>query len=322
MANSPFSPGFLPADNPISQWVAPRRNSLLGFGAGMLSNNWGDIGKSTMQGMALDREYAMEAEEQAKAEEQTNVTRSWLEQQGFTDLVPLVDAGQAGLAYGEALKRMQPGYGATEAIKPIEVNGQLVNPMTGEVLGDYRDPQATTPSLSGMPSDYQQYVLSTQDPGYAEFRTNAPVAPKAPTEAERKAMALTTVTQQDAALLFGDGTNPGIFDALGGTVDQSLQIGGFGINPLAGLASSDYKVAKDAISNITQSYLYAMSGATAPPEEVKKISEQVTPQPLDSPEQKAWKRERLLAMYRAIEGAQGNAAPGAVGDGWEVIGVQ
>lgn len=315
MAYTPYvSPGLLPPDNPLSQWVAPRRNALLGFGAGMLSSNMGDIGKSTMQGMALDRDYAMEAEDKAKEEQSKNATMEWLQSQGYTDLVQMAEAtGDIGAAWSEALQRGRPAAPKP----PIEVGGVLVDPVTFQPVFDSRQPEKPPAA----PAGYQWVeggALAPIPGGPAAVQSNKP-----PTESERKATALTTVTQQDAALLFGDGSdaNPGIFDALGGTLDQSLQAGGFGFTPLAGLASSDYKVAKDAISNITQSYLYAMSGATAPPEEVKKISEQVTPQPLDSPEQKRWKRERLLAMYQAIEGAQGNAASNS-SDGWEFIGVQ
>lgn len=117
MAFKPYSaPGFLPADNPISQWVAPRRNALLGFGAGMLSNNWSDIGKGTMQGMALDRDYALEAQEQAKEQEAQNATMEWLQSQGYDDLVQMAQAtGDIGAAWSEGLKRTNPGAGNPES---------------------------------------------------------------------------------------------------------------------------------------------------------------------------------------------------------------
>lgn len=294
-------------------------NALIGLGTGLLQGNTfakglAAGGQGFMQGSQLDEQYAAEAERKAKEEQGLNSTIEYMRSKGYTDLLAGVESGgmDMGAAWTEALRRGQP-----QAPKPpIEVGGVLVDPVTFQPVFDSRQPEKPPAPPSGYrwnPDGTQSYVPGgPADPAFA--------TPKAPTEAERKAGALTTVTQQDAALLFGDGTNPGIFDALGGTVDQSLQAGAFGLNPLAGLASSDYKVAKDAISNITQSYLYAMSGATAPPEEVKKISEQVTPQPFDSPEQKKAKRDRLLAMYQAIEGAQGNAAPGD--GGWEVIGVQ
>lgn len=106
-------------DNPFSKYVADNRQTLqgafAGFGQGpTFAAGLGNAALGAQRGTMLDDITRKEAAELAKAEEQTNVTRTWLEQQGYTDLVPLVDAGQAGLAYSEALKRMQPGYGSPD----------------------------------------------------------------------------------------------------------------------------------------------------------------------------------------------------------------
>lgn len=326
-------------------------NMLSDLGHGLLTgSNW-------KQGLSNAGQRAVQLapmrQEQATKNQQANSTQAWLQAQR-PDLLPLLEAGatpaevlsmalseqqaqkqeQAEMQRREALSQYitdpaaRAAYIGGEvdwegarggAVKPMEINGQLVDPTTGEVMGDYRDPNAGLPPA---PSGYQwaNGGLSFIPGGPADPAT---AAMKPPTEAERKSEALTTVTQQDAALLFGDGaTNPGVFDALGNWGDAALQVGVNGVAPLAGFASSDYKVAKDAISNIAQSYLYQMSGAAAPAEEVRKISEQVTPGPLDTPQQKAAKRARLQAMYEAISGAGGGAAQGGSGDGWEVIGVQ
>jgi hypothetical protein len=106
----------------------------LGYGLANSTNFGNAFGAATtrMQQMEPYRaELAQQEEEKAKLDEQTNVTRSWLEQQGFTDLVPLVDAGQAGLAYGEALKRMQPGYG--------QVGGGNVSYGVNPIYGRFED---------------------------------------------------------------------------------------------------------------------------------------------------------------------------------------
>lgn len=314
MAENWFSDAWA---NPKFRRALSEAGEDLGYGLANSTSIGNAFGVATQHQRAQQSHrdaYAKQEAEEAKRQETINQTAEFLREKGYTDLLAGVESGgmDMGAAWTEALRRGQP----QAAKPPIEVGGVLVDPVTLQPVFDSRQPEKPPAPPSGYkwnPDGTQSYVPGgPADPAFA--------TPKAPTEAERKAGALTTVTQKDAALLFGDGTNPGIFDALGGTVDQSLQAGAFGLNPLAGLASSDYKVAKDAISNITQSYLYAMSGATAPPEEVRKISEQVTPQPLDSPEQKKAKRDRLLAMYQAIEGAQGNAAPGD--GGWEVIGVQ
>ncbi len=103
------------ASNPIYKAFDSNRSAIVsgfaGLGGAAPGNIGGGFAQGFAQGMPLDERRADKLAEQTKLTEQGNVTRSWLEQQGFTDLVPLVDAGQADIAYSEALKRMQPGYG-------------------------------------------------------------------------------------------------------------------------------------------------------------------------------------------------------------------
>lgn len=126
MAFTPYStPGLLPADNPISQWVAPRRNALLGFGAGMLSPGLSGAATGAMQGMAMDRDYAMAADEQAKAEQSTNATKAWLEQAypQYSMLPP--DQGFQLAMKAEAEKMGGPSSGL------MSVGGHLYDPASG-----------------------------------------------------------------------------------------------------------------------------------------------------------------------------------------------
>lgn len=306
--------------NPGFKKFASEALQDFGYGLSNSTNIGNAFGAATnrMQQMEPYRaEMAQQEETAAKLAEQTNVTRSWLEQQGFTDLVPLVDAGQADIAYGEALKRMQPGYGQTEAPKPIEVNGQLVDPTTGRVIGDYRDPNSGQPAA---PSGYQWTQEGTQTyiPGGPADPTNQ--SGKPPTEAELRAAGLTTVIEPDARLLLGDGTpqNPGIFEALGSGGDQFLSAGIGGIAPLSPFASTEYRQAKDAVTSIAQSYLYSTSGASAPDAEVQRVADSVTPKPFDTPAQIADKKARLEVMVNSVRQKQGNAAPAA--DGWQDMG--
>lgn len=296
MATTPFSPGLLPTNNPISQWVAPRRNALLGFGAGMLSPGLGGAATGAMQGMALDRQYADDAAAKAKLENNSNATRSWLEQQGFTDLVPLVDAGQAEIAYSEALKRMQPGYGQAEPVKPIEVNGQLVNPMTGAVIGDYRDPMS---AMGDAPSGYrydQSGNLSFIPGGPADPSTQAKT-----TEAQRRNQQLASVIQPELQSVEQN------WDALADGGNQT-----WGSNPVtAGMASPEYQQARNSLAVIAQSYLYSVSGAAATDAEVQKIVDSVTPKPFESPQSIAAKKARIQQMADAVIQAGGGAPSAA-----------
>lgn len=103
-------------DNPFAKYVADNKSLVHGAFAGLgqgktFGQGLGNAALYAQQGGMVDDLVRKDLAEEAKLAEQGNVTRSWLEQQGFTDLVPLVDAGQAGIAYSEALKRMQPKTG-------------------------------------------------------------------------------------------------------------------------------------------------------------------------------------------------------------------
>lgn len=103
MARAPYSvPGLVPFQNPVSDWVAPRRNALLGLGAGLLSPNLGDAATGAMQGIDLDRQIGQQQQDYMQAQEETNATKQWLRQRGREDLIPLVDAGQGGFALQQA----------------------------------------------------------------------------------------------------------------------------------------------------------------------------------------------------------------------------
>lgn len=307
MARAPYSvPGLVPFQNPVSDWVAPRRNALLGFGAGLLSPNLGDAATGAMQGMALDRQIGQQQQDYMQAQEETNATKDWLRQRGREDLIPLVDAGQGMFALQQATAK--PDTPDPFTLSP----GQVRYGPNGEIIAQ------GGPDIPSAPSGYTwtgngQLTYIPGGPNDPSMASNKP-----PTDAQRKAGSLYTVVAPDAELLLGDGTKPGAFDALGDGGSQAWNgIGVAGINPLAGLASSEFQSAKDAVTNIAQSYLYAMSGAAAPAEEVKKIADLVTPNPGDSTERKAEKRRRLESYVQAIQNSTIQPPSSAAsGDGW------
>ncbi len=69
--------------------------------------------------------------------ERVNQTVQWLQSIGRTDLAEAVAAGSL-MGDQAAAIAMQP----PEQPQPIEINGQLVDPVTGAVIGDYRTPEA------------------------------------------------------------------------------------------------------------------------------------------------------------------------------------
>jgi len=100
------------ADNPWYKAFDANRSAIVsgfaGLGAARPGNIGGGFATGFAQGMPMDEQRADRAAEEAKLGEQTNATKSWLEQHGFTDLVPLVDAGQADVAFNMASDRLKP----------------------------------------------------------------------------------------------------------------------------------------------------------------------------------------------------------------------
>lgn len=130
------------AGNPIYQTLASNKHTLMNLGAGLASgNSWSDglsrAFNAVPSGAAADDAYAVVQEEKAKQQDTLNQTTEWLRQNGQTQLLAAVESG--ALSPSDA---WQMALKPQEGIKPIEINGQLVDPTTGAVLGDYRDPTA------------------------------------------------------------------------------------------------------------------------------------------------------------------------------------
>jgi hypothetical protein len=127
------------------------------------------------------------------------------------------------------------------------------------------------------------------------------VGQKRPTEAEIKGNTLLANSRAD----YDRATT--LFTALESTGEQALGLAG-----ITGrvLQSADYQTASDAVQNIIQSYIYAVSGQQAPEQEVARNMRLVLPALGDKAQTVAAKKSRLESMMRAIEERAGE--PGAV----------
>lgn len=119
--------GFLPVDNPISKWVDPRRNALMGLSAGFLSGDPSRAMTGAMQGSALDQQYAQMQYDQQKTDEQSNATKAWLEQ-SYPQYAMLPPAEGFRLAM-QAEQQKQSGV-ANNGL--MSVGGHIYNKDTGE----------------------------------------------------------------------------------------------------------------------------------------------------------------------------------------------
>jgi hypothetical protein len=130
---------LLGENNPFAQWAGQNQNTLSAIGAGLAQgqNLQGGLAAglaAVPQAKQLDQAAAEKLKAEKLAENQANATKNWLSA-NHPDLAQMVDAGMpVSEAWQAAMKRMEPGA----ASKPLEVNGQLIDPNTYEVLGDYR----------------------------------------------------------------------------------------------------------------------------------------------------------------------------------------
>lgn len=145
-------------------------NALSDLGYGLATGtSFGDaLGQATMrtQQMQPQRDaWQQMQQEEAQKQETLNRTVEALRERGETSLLQAIETGgiTPAEAWGQVLSRQAQGPESG-----VVINGQLVNPVTGSVIGDYRDEQSGS-SLSGLPSSYQEYMLSQQDPGFAAF---------------------------------------------------------------------------------------------------------------------------------------------------------
>lgn len=172
---TPFpSRGFLPFENPVSQWVEPRRNALMGLSAGFLSGDPSRAMTGAMQGAQLDQQYGQQQAELAQEAEQTNMTKEWLRQRGRDDLIPLVDAGQGMFALQQATQVADPNANLMTVGKSIynSATGEWITPPAGVGVDDPRvslngqwgrDAQGNPVFLQ--PSDTGEMVQATPPPG-------------------------------------------------------------------------------------------------------------------------------------------------------------
>jgi hypothetical protein len=212
----PQSRGFLPFDNPVSQWVEPRRNALMGLSAGFLSGDPSRAFSGAMQGAQLDQQYMQDQQAFAQQAEETNATKEWLRQRGREDLIPLVDAGQGTFALQEATKVADPGAGL------MSVGGSLYNPADGSWItppaGSGNDPRV---SLSGQ----WGFDETTQQPVYLQPSDSGAMVQATTPPGVRLLGPYDLNAERAAGSTFGKGTGSAQFDlpAAALTTQQTLQ---------------------------------------------------------------------------------------------------
>lgn len=293
---------LLGKDNPAAQWAMQNRGWKSAIGAGLAAGPTFEQGLANAaqmgpQGQMADDAYRVAEEEKAARAAQINQTAQYLANT-FPDLAEAVNAGMPlDSAWNEAMKRSQPGYGAVDTLQPIEINGQLVDPVTYQVLGDFRTPEA--PKTPSMPTSYQEFLLAKENPEYGAQLNSSTSKP--PTEGQRRNTQLATVAEP---LLKTVEEN---WSSLTNPTDQAI-----GFNTPVGapgfaMTSPGFQKAQNAIRTIAQSYLYSVSGAAATDAETQKIVESVTPKFGESQASAEEKKKMLRRMVESIKAAGGDS---------------
>lgn len=148
------------------------RDRLIMAMQGMTMNpNQGLMGMA-QQNMQDRATAGREAKAEAKGAEQRNRTAEWLmTQPGGEQYAKAIASG--ALPAAAALQMWQKASAGQDIVKGVEINGQLVNPQTGERMGDYRDNNSEmTTAVQSLDQRAQMAGLQRGTPEYQQFMIN------------------------------------------------------------------------------------------------------------------------------------------------------
>lgn len=184
-------------------------------------------------------------------------------------------------------KRLQDLIGAPEGQQQQMPAPQMQQPSAMPQQGNAQPPMMPMQggqgsSMSGMPPQV----------GTGGIQLTAGKPNRNVTSTQAQAMTLETMASPDAA------TAEKLYSALGNKTDLAKAYGGK-IGEY--FQSPDYQVAADAVTNVTQSYLYTASGANSPDKEFDRQLKLVMPTIIDSPQRIVAKKKRLQRMMYAMQ---------------------
>lgn len=296
-ALSAASPGLLNAAaniDPSQQYLARAMQPAWGaFGQGM---------QVARENRRQDMQDAQRQQEMGAQEALKQKYISMFMDMGKQDYARLIEGG---MAPGDAYRQFMADRAAGGAAKPMEVNGQLVDPTTYQVLGDYRTKDSEKPT-----SDIQNYQFYAEQER-AAGRTPLPYGEFKQQIARAGASNINMNNEQANAATYADRmanadrilNDPKIVGAMTDVVQK-----GFSEVPVVGnfMTSENRKLADQAKRDFINAVLRKESGAAISPSEFANAEQQYFPQPGDTPdviEQKAANRKI------AIQGISRAAGP-------------
>jgi len=287
-------------ENPLYKAFDSRRNAIGQFGVGLLSaRNWQDGlaagAAGAMEGREQDDAYATQQKAEAERLQQINATAQFLQSKGYDDLLPLVDAGQADIAFNEALKRMQPQTPDYTAEQRNFMFAQD-NPEFAQFLGQGAGADPTTAM--------QEYQFAQQQGYTGDFTTwKTDIARAGGTNIDmNNSQALAGGYADRMANANSILDDPKItqaqVDPVQATAGAVPGVGNF-------LTSNERKLAEQAQRDFVNAILRRESGAAIAESEFQNAARQYFPQPGDTPEVIEQKRRNREIAIQGVARAAG-----------------
>lgn len=155
---------LLGKSNPITQFVNENQNKIRGAFAGFgaepgFNQSLSNAALGAAQGAPLDQVAAEKRQQEEQARVVRNQTAEWLRSQpGGQQFADALDKGMI-----DGSTAFKSWIDASKGQQPIEINGQLVDPKTFEVLGDFRTPE--TAGGGDQPASVKEYQFAVSQ-GY------------------------------------------------------------------------------------------------------------------------------------------------------------
>ncbi len=176
-------------DNPWYKGFDQNRQAITNFGVGLGQGVGPQEGlryatAGLAQGAALDQEERRRQEDIAQSQDQKNATAAYLRANGRDDLAQAIESGfmDAQTAFNT---QYQESHAQADPVKGIEINGRLVNPITGEEMGNFSDAQGGVDPKAAFDNEsalWKQYMAAdpvstyqTVKGGYEKVRTSAAI---------------------------------------------------------------------------------------------------------------------------------------------------
>lgn len=136
---------FLGQENPLAQWIEPRRNSLLGLGSDLLSGNIG--GGGVMAGKQMDDANAIRAQEEETRQARMAQAAAAARQSGNEQLAQLFESGMSIGDAANVYDTLNPQAGGPDAPSNVR-EWEYFNSLDDEQKAQYLTMKRASPWLN------------------------------------------------------------------------------------------------------------------------------------------------------------------------------